>query len=138
MSSAPRPRPAVLCILDGWGWRPEAIDTAIAEATTPNYTRMLVDSPHALLATSGKAVGLPAGQMGNSEVGHMSIGAGRIVMQDLPRIDEAIADGTLTQQPALRELIAKTKASKGVVHVMGLLSPGGVHSHQDHIVALVR
>ncbi len=135
-SSPARPRPAVLCILDGWGWRPEVVDNAIAEATTPNYLRMLADSPHALLATSGRAVGLPTGQMGNSEVGHMNIGAGRVVAQDLPRIDLAIEDGTLASRPALLELIAKARG--GAVHVMGLLSPGGVHSHQDHITALVK
>src|ERR1700753_3503673 len=135
---ASRPRPAVLCILDGWGWRPETQDNAIAAAKTPNYTRMLADSPHALLATSGRAVGLPTGQMGNSEVGHMNIGAGRIVSQDLPRIDLAIEDGSLATRPALRELIARVRLTKGAVHVMGLLSPGGVHSHQDHMTALVR
>jgi 2,3-bisphosphoglycerate-independent phosphoglycerate mutase len=81
------PRPALLCILDGWGWRPDyAADNAITAAATPNYTRLLSECPHALLATSGNAVGLPKGQMGNSEVGHMNIGAGRIVAQDLPRI----------------------------------------------------
>ncbi len=132
------PRPAVLCILDGWGWRPEAVDNAIAQAQTPNYTRMLADSPHALLATSGHAVGLPTGQMGNSEVGHMNIGAGRIVSQDLPRIDLAIEDGSLAARPALLDLIARVRLTKGAVHIMGLLSPGGVHSHQDHMTALVR
>jgi 2,3-bisphosphoglycerate-independent phosphoglycerate mutase len=99
---------------------------------------MLADSPHALIETSGRAVGLPAGQMGNSEVGHMNIGAGRVVVQDLPRIDDAVADGDLAKRPALIELIEKTRASGGAVHVMGLLSPGGVHSHQDHIAALVK
>src|SRR5687767_6840975 len=84
-----RQRPAVLCILDGWGWRPEVRDNAILAAKTPNLDRMMRDCPHALLATSGRAVGLPDGQMGNSEVGHTNIGAGRLVMQDLPRIDEA-------------------------------------------------
>jgi 2,3-bisphosphoglycerate-independent phosphoglycerate mutase len=142
MSSAPlhpnHPRPAVLCILDGWGWRTDPTDNAIAHARTPNYTRMLADSPHALLSTSGHAVGLPAGQMGNSEVGHMNIGAGRVVSQDLPRIDLAIEDGSLAARPALTDLIAKVRATEGAVHVMGLLSPGGVHSHQDHIAALVR
>jgi 2,3-bisphosphoglycerate-independent phosphoglycerate mutase len=137
-SSSSRPRPAVLCILDGWGWRPDPTDNAIAEAKTPNYTRMLADSPHALLSTSGHAVGLPAGQMGNSEVGHMNIGAGRVVAQDLPRIDLAIEDGSFTARPALVDLTARAKAAKGAVHVMGLLSPGGVHSHQAHISALVR
>jgi 2,3-bisphosphoglycerate-independent phosphoglycerate mutase len=130
---------ALLCILDGWGWRPgDDADNAIAQARTPNYTRLLKDCPHALLATSGNAVGLPKGQMGNSEVGHMNIGAGRIVAQDLPRIDVAIEDGSLARRPVLLALIDKAKAAKRAVHVMGLLSPGGVHSHQDHIVALVR
>ena len=132
------PRPALLCILDGWGWRTDVQDNAIAQARTPNYTRMLADCPHALLATSGRAVGLPQGQMGNSEVGHMNIGSGRIVAQDLPRIDVAIEDGSLATRPALRDLIAKVRAAKGAVHLMGLLSPGGVHSHQDHMAALVK
>jgi len=145
------PRPALLCILDGWGWRPEdAADNAIARARTPNYTRMLADSPYALLATSGTAVGLPRGQMGNSEVGHMNIGAGRVVAQDLPRIDVAIEDGSLATRPVLVDLINKAKAPEhnregerpinkgGALHIMGLLSPGGVHAHQDHIAALVK
>jgi len=132
-------RPALLCILDGWGWRPDhAADNAIAAANTPNYTRLLAECPHALLATSGNAVGLPKGQMGNSEVGHMNIGAGRIVAQDLPRIDVAIEDGSLARRPVLLALIEKAKSNKGAVHIMGLLSPGGVHSHQDHIAALVK
>ncbi len=132
-------RPALLCILDGWGWRPDhAADNAIAAAATPNYTQLLSECPHALLATSGNAVGLPKGQMGNSEVGHMNIGAGRIVAQDLPRIDVAIEDGTLARRPVLLALIHKAKAAQRAVHVMGLLSPGGVHSHQDHIAALVK
>ena len=138
MPSSARPRPAVLCILDGWGWRPETQDNAIAAAKTPNYSRMLADSPHALLATSGRAVGLPAGQMGNSEVGHMNIGSGRVVAQDLPRIDVAIEDGTLATRPVLLDLITKVRNAKGAVHVAGLLSPGGVHSHQSHMIALVR
>src|ERR1700712_4044579 len=103
---------ALLCILDGWGWRPDpAPDNAIAAARTPNYTRLLAECPHALLATSGGGVGLPLGQMGNSEVGHMNIGSGRIVAQDLPRIDVAIEDGTLATRPALRDLIAKAEAA---------------------------
>ena len=138
ITRARRPRPAVLCILDGWGCRPDADDNAIARAHPENFGRMLAECPHSRLATSGRAVGLPAGQMGNSEVGHMNIGAGRIVVQDLPRIDDAIADHSFADRPALRDLIAKAKAAKGSVHVLGLLSPGGVHSHQDHIAALVR
>jgi 2,3-bisphosphoglycerate-independent phosphoglycerate mutase len=134
----PAPRPALLCILDGWGWREDGGDNAIAQGSTPNYTKLLADCPHALLQTSGRAVGLPAGQMGNSEVGHMNIGAGRVVAQDLPRIDVAIEDGTLAERPALRDLITRTKASGGAVHLMGLMSPGGVHSHQDHIAALAK
>ena len=132
-------RTALLCILDGWGWRENhAGDNAIAAAATPNYTRLLADCPHALLATSGSAVGLPKGQMGNSEVGHMNIGAGRVVSQDLPRIDLAIEEGSLATRPALLALIEKVRAAKGAVHLMGLLSPGGVHAHQDHMVALAR
>ena len=134
----PRARPALLCILDGWGWRADPEDNAIAAAKTPNYTRLLAECPHALLQTSGRAVGLPSGQMGNSEVGHMNIGAGRVVAQDLPRIDSAIEDGTLATRPVLQHMITKVKASKGGVHLMGLLSPGGVHSHQDHMAALVK
>jgi 2,3-bisphosphoglycerate-independent phosphoglycerate mutase len=133
---APRPRPAVLCILDGWGNRAATEDNAIAQAATPNYTRILKECPGALLKTSGRAVGLPDGQMGNSEVGHMNIGSGRVVSQDLPRIDAAVADGSIARSPALVELIARAKNSNGAVHLMGLVSPGGVHSHQDHIVAL--
>jgi len=133
------PRPALLCILDGWGFRPDhAEDNAIAAARTPNYTRLLKEFPHALLQTSGSAVGLPKGQMGNSEVGHMNIGAGRIVAQDLPRIDVAIEDGSIARRPVLLDLIDKAKTARGAVHIMGLLSPGGVHSHQDHIAALVK
>jgi 2,3-bisphosphoglycerate-independent phosphoglycerate mutase len=122
--------------LDGWGHRDEATDNAIALAKTPNYTRMLADSPHSLVQTSGEAVGLPAGQMGNSEVGHMNIGAGRAVVQDLNRIDAAVADGSLVQNSNLQKVIAKAKAGSGAVHLLGLLSTGGVHSHQDHIAAL--
>jgi len=133
-----RPRPALLCILDGWGWRADPTDNAIAAARTPNYTRLLAECPHALVQTSGRAVGLPSGQMGNSEVGHMNIGAGRVVAQDLPRIDSAIEDGSLATNKILQELIAKTNVAKGGVHLLGLLSPGGVHSHQDHMVALVK
>lgn len=135
--SPSRPRPAVLCILDGWGWRNEKNDNAIACAHAPNYEALL-KGPHALLSTSGRAVGLPAGQMGNSEVGHMNIGSGRVVTQDLPRIDDAIANGSLGHGKALTDLIARAGRANGRVHVLGLVSPGGVHSHQDHISALVR
>jgi 2,3-bisphosphoglycerate-independent phosphoglycerate mutase len=133
-----RPRPAVLCVLDGWGWRPNGSDNAIARARPPNFERMLRECPHALLATSGRAVGLPDGQMGNSEVGHTNIGAGRLVMQDLVRIEDAVKDGSFADRPALRALIDTARRAKGSVHLMGLMSPGGVHSHQDHIAALAR
>lgn len=131
-----RPRPVVLCILDGWGYRAERKDNAIALANTPIWDALWSQKPHAFLETSGLNVGLPDGQMGNSEVGHMNIGAGRVVMQDLPRIDQAVADGSLANNPVLLKSITALKASKGAVHLMGLLSPGGVHSHQDHLAAL--
>ncbi|MDA8232511.1 MAG: 2,3-bisphosphoglycerate-independent phosphoglycerate mutase [Magnetospirillum sp.] len=133
-----RPRPVVLCILDGWGHRDERRDNAIALANAPNWRRFIARYPHAMLATSGLAVGLPDGQMGNSEVGHMNLGAGRVVMQDLPRIDAAVADGSLAANPVLLDGIARIKASGGVLHLMGLVSPGGVHSHQTHLAALAR
>ena len=133
-----RRRPVMLVILDGWGWREEAADNAIRQAKTPTFDRLWQSGPHGLLRTSGKDVGLPDGQMGNSEVGHLNIGAGRVVMQDLPRIDSAIADGKIGRAPALVGLIEKLKASGGTCHLIGLVSPGGVHSHQDHAVALAK
>lgn len=136
--NAPRPTPVILCILDGWGHRVERDNNAIALAHTPTWDRLLATSPHALVETSGLDVGLPVGQMGNSEVGHMNIGAGRVMMQELPRIDAAVADGSLATNTALTTFIAALKRSGGVCHVMGLISTGGVHSHQDHIVALAK
>ncbi len=133
-----RPRPVVLCILDGWGYREERQDNALALADIPVYREMMAEGPWAFLKTSGVAVGLPDGQMGNSEVGHMNIGGGRVLVQDLDRISTAAADGGLAANPVLEDLIARTKAAGGAVHVLGLLSPGGVHSHQDHIAALAR
>ncbi|MDH5748568.1 MAG: 2,3-bisphosphoglycerate-independent phosphoglycerate mutase [Rhodospirillales bacterium] len=133
-----RPRPVVLCILDGWGDRDNGADNAIFQGATPCWDRFVRTLPMARLKTSAENVGLPAGQMGNSEVGHTNIGAGRVVMQDLPRIDAAVADGTLKDAPALKNLIANLKKSGGVCHVMGLMSPGGVHSHQKHISELAR
>jgi len=130
--------PVVLCILDGWGHREEVANNAIALAQTPNWDRLMATRPHALIETSGLAVGLPEGQMGNSEVGHTNIGAGRVVMQELPRIDKAIKDGSFATNPVLCELIDKTKAAGGALHIMGLMSPGGVHSHQKHIVAAAK
>ncbi len=131
-------RPVMLVIMDGWGWRDETADNAVRQANTPNFDRLWATCPHALLRTSGRDVGLPDGQMGNSEVGHLNIGAGRVVMQDLPRISASIADGSLATLPALTGLIAALKASGGTCHLLGLLSPGGVHSHQEHAVALAQ
>ena len=132
------PRPVLLCILDGWGYRAERQDNAIALASTPVWNGLLATSPHGFVETSGLFVGLPDGQMGNSEVGHMNLGAGRVVMQDLPRIDQAVADGSLAANPALTGAIARLRRSGGRMHLLGLLSPGGVHSHQDHMAALAR
>ncbi len=131
-------QPAVLCILDGWGHRPESKHNAIAAAHTPNWDRFMHSLPHSLIGTSGLDVGLPEGQMGNSEVGHMTIGSGRIIMQDLPRIDQAIADGSLKNHPILTEVFAALKASKKSLHIMGLCSDGGVHAHIRHIQTLLR
>ena len=130
-------KPVVLCILDGWGYREEVQDNAIKLANTPTYDRLWNNVPRAWLKTSGLAVGLPDGQMGNSEVGHTNIGSGRVVLQDLPRIDQAVATKTLASNPELVAFTQKLKASGGTAHVMGLMSPGGVHSHQNHIAALV-
>lgn len=131
-----RIRPVVLCILDGFGWREAAPDNATTVAKMPNFRRIWAENPHSLLQASGLDVGLPAGQMGNSEVGHLNIGSGRVVMQDLPRIDAAVETGAIAQNPVLLAMIEKLRASGGTCHLMGLLSPGGVHSHQKHMQAL--
>jgi 2,3-bisphosphoglycerate-independent phosphoglycerate mutase len=129
-------RPVMLAVLDGWGWREETADNAVRQARTPAFDSLWESGPHALLRTSGQDVGLPPGQMGNSEVGHLNIGAGRVVKQTLQRITDAIADGEIAKSPALRDLIDRLRRSGGVCHLMGLVSPGGVHSHQDHAAAL--
>ena len=133
-----RRRPVMLVILDGWGWREEAADNAIRQAKTPTFDRLWQNGPHGFLRTSGGDVGLPDGQMGNSEVGHLNIGAGRVVMQDLPRISAAIASGEIARAPALVDFIKTLKQSGGTCHLLGLVSPGGVHSHQDHAAALAK
>src|SRR5271163_4427386 len=143
MDAPSRPRPLVLCILDGWGERRDARENAIETARLPVWHRLMARWPHAQLEASEHYVGLPDGQMGNSEVGHTNLGAGRVVMQDLPRIDDAVATGNLAALPPLTEFIAKVKAqagnkTSGVAHVLGLMSPGGVHSHQSQIAALCR
>jgi len=131
-------RPVMLVVLDGWGWREDAANNAVLEARTPSFNRLWSSCPHGFLHTSGKDVGLPPGQMGNSEVGHLNIGAGRVVMQDLPRIDDAIASGEIAHMPAVIDLIATLKQSGGTCHLLGLVSPGGVHSHQNHAAALAK
>lgn len=127
----------LLVVLDGWGYNPSPVDNAIAAAHTPVWDALWSQAPHTLISGSGRDVGLPAGQMGNSEVGHMSLGAGRIVYQDLTRIGHAIETGEFSSNPALNGAIDTAVASGSALHVMGLLSPGGVHSHEDHIFALV-
>jgi 2,3-bisphosphoglycerate-independent phosphoglycerate mutase len=131
-------RPVMLVILDGFGWREETADNAVAQARKPAFDALWSSGPHAFLRTSGQDVGLPDGQMGNSEVGHLNIGAGRVVMQDLPRIGAAIRDGSLARNETLRTFCANLRSTGGTCHLIGLVSPGGVHSHQDHAAALAR
>jgi 2,3-bisphosphoglycerate-independent phosphoglycerate mutase len=131
-------KPAMLVILDGFGWRESREDNAVALARKPNFDRLWAANPHAFLTTSGRVVGLPQGQMGNSEVGHLNIGAGRVVMQELPRIDTAIEDDSLAQNPELLSFIQTLQSTGGACHLMGLVSPGGVHSHHDQAVAVAK
>lgn len=130
-------KPLMLMILDGWGINPDPANNAVAQARTPNLDRLLTDYPHTRIQTSGMAVGLPDGQMGNSEVGHLNLGAGRIVYQDLTRITKSIQDGDFFTNPVLLDCIAKVNAAGGRLHLVGLLSNGGVHSHNSHLYALV-
>ena len=128
----------VLIVLDGWGYREDTRDNAIALGNTPVWDRLWQQAPHTLVSGSGLDVGLPAGQMGNSEVGHMSLGSGRVIYQNITRIDQAIADGSFDKNPAYCGAIDKSVAAGGAVHILGLLSPGGVHSHEQQIFAAVR
>jgi 2,3-bisphosphoglycerate-independent phosphoglycerate mutase len=128
----------MLVILDGFGWREETADNAVALARKPRFDALWQAGPRAFLHTSGRDVGLPGGQMGNSEVGHLNIGAGRVVRQELVRIGESVEDGSIAQAPALRHLIGAAIDSGGTCHLLGLVSDGGVHSHQDHGLALAR
>ncbi len=130
-------KPVLLMLLDGWGLNPRQENNAIAQAATPNMDRLCREYPCTDIGTSGMSVGLPEGQMGNSEVGHLNIGAGRIVYQDLTRISKAITDGDFFTNPVLLECIRKAKAAAGRLHLSGLLSDGGVHSHNTHIYALL-
>ena len=132
------PNPVVLCILDGWGLSDRVDGNAVYHAATPNFDRILGKFPHARLATHGLNVGLPDGQMGNSEVGHTNIGAGRTVAMDLGRIDLAIQDGSFASNPALGEFVETLRRHGGTAHLLGLVSDGGVHGHVAHIEAAVQ
>jgi 2,3-bisphosphoglycerate-independent phosphoglycerate mutase len=138
MSRPAAPRPVVLCILDGWGIGPDPAASAPAQARTPTMDRLLATCPQATLVTHGPDVGLPRGQMGNSEVGHTNIGAGRVVAMDLGQIDLAIEEGSFAREPALQDFIARVAAAGGRAHLAGLVSPGGVHSHQAHMAEAAR
>lgn len=139
MTSVPsRKNPLVLMILDGWGVRDDAPDNAVSHANTPVLDALYKTVPNTLVDGSGMAVGLPEGQMGNSEVGHVNLGAGRIVYQDFTRITKAIEDGSFNENPILTGALEGPVAKGGTVHIMGLLSPGGVHSHEEHLLAMAR
>jgi 2,3-bisphosphoglycerate-independent phosphoglycerate mutase len=139
MSTTParRPRPFVLIIMDGWGINPRKEGNAIALARTPNLDKLARDWPHTAIRTSGEAVGLPDGQMGNSEVGHQNIGAGKRVLQDYTRVNESIKDGSFFQNPALLKAIEHVKQNGSQLHICGLLGNGGVHAHEAHLEALL-
>lgn len=132
-----RPKPMLLIVLDGWGYREDPTDNAIAAAFKPTWEMLNQQYPHTTISGSGRCVGLPDGQMGNSEVGHVNLGLGRIVFQDYTRISESIASGTFFENPILINAIQQAKSLDRTVHVMGLMSPGGVHSHEDHVIALI-
>jgi 2,3-bisphosphoglycerate-independent phosphoglycerate mutase len=133
-----RPKPLILIILDGWGYRAETKANAIALARKPTYDRLLREYPNTLIQTSGPFVGLPEGQMGNSEVGHLNIGAGRIVHMDITRIDQLIQNGELFKHPVLLEAMKQARTGERRLHLFGLVSDGGVHSQQAHIYALLK
>src|ERR1700679_1217232 len=121
------PKPVMLVILDGFGWREATADNAVRLGRMPNFNALWSGSPHAFLHTSGRDVGLPAGQMGNSEVGHLTIGAGRVIKQELVRIGDAVDDGSIAKIPAFVKFTEALKRTNGTCHLMGLVSPGGVH-----------
>lgn len=138
MKNMPKHRPILLMILDGWGYREDSSYNAIAKAHIPHWDTLWQQYPHTLLNGSGHAVGLPNGQMGNSEVGHLTIGSGRVVDQDLTRVDKAIEDKDFFQNPVFLNTLDYTAKHDKALHILGLLSPGGVHSHEKHIQALVK
>src|SRR6516225_1898226 len=131
-------RPLVLIILDGWGYAPPSKANAISLARKPNYDRLLREYPNTLIHTSGRYVGLPNGQMGNSEVGHLNIGAGRVVAMDISKIDVMIENGDFFGNPVLVDAVKHARSGGRRLHIFGLLSDGGVHSHQNHLYALLR
>jgi 2,3-bisphosphoglycerate-independent phosphoglycerate mutase len=137
MATTSRPAPVVLLVLDGWGYRPEREGNAIAMANVPTWDRLWARAPRTLLAASEEAVGLPCGQMGNSEVGHLNLGAGRVVKQDLVRINDAIKDGSFFDNPVFVEACRQVKASGGTLHLVGLIGQGGVHAIDTHLLALL-
>ena len=130
-------RPLVLVVCDGWGCNPDPVGNAIAAARTPRTDELAKRWPWTVVAASGEAVGLPPGQQGNSEVGHLTIGSGRVIFQHLPRITRAIQDGSFFDNPVLCAAVDRARGAGRALHVMGLVSPGGVHSHQDHGLAVV-
>jgi 2,3-bisphosphoglycerate-independent phosphoglycerate mutase len=134
----PAPKPLVLIILDGWGYAPPSRANAISLARKPNYDRLLAEFPNTLIYTSGRYVGLPTGQMGNSEVGHLNIGAGRVVYMDITKIDLMIENGEFFSNPALLNAMTAARIGERRLHLLGLLSDGGVHSHQNHLYAILR
>lgn len=131
-------RPAALIILDGWGYNPDPKDNAVSEANTPFLDELKKSNPNSLVITSGEGVGLPAGQMGTSEVGHLNIGAGRIVYQNLVRISKDLESGAIKQNPVFKDLLDYVVKADNPLHFMGLVSPGGVHSHTDHLYEFMR
>ncbi len=138
MSNKPIPKPLALVILDGWGYSEDPRHNAILEANTPVFDKLWGQYPHTLIKASGAEVGLPAGQMGNSEVGHLNIGSGRVVYQEYTRVSRAIRTGSFFSNCTLTEAVGKAVENNSAIHIMGLLSPGGVHSHECHIHAMVK
>jgi len=137
MSGAGRPAPVVLCILDGFGISDETRGNAIAHADMPRYRALLERYPHTALGAAQESVGLPHGQQGNSEVGHLNLGAGRVVLQSVTRIDRSIDEGTFTTNPTLQQCFAHVRRTGGTLHLLGLVSDGGVHSSIQHLFAII-
>src|SRR5258708_6918422 len=137
MDNSTRPKPVVLIVLDGWGIGPANAGNALSQANLPNFRKFSVAYPHTQLSASGEAVGLPRGEDGNTETGHLNLGAGKIVYQDLPRINMSVADGTFEANPVFLEAFEHAKKNNSNVHLMGLVGSGGVHSNINHLYALL-